>query len=610
MREVGAFYSTDSGTRFVVWAPLCNDIRLQIEGPEPRSIALAKDEYGYWSVSLADAPAHTQYKYIVDGKQTWPDPASFFQPHGVHAASEVIDHSLFSWTDDSWKGAALADYIIYEVHIGTFTPEGTFAAACEKLDHLCDLGVTAVEIMPVAQFPGERNWGYDGAYPYAVQNSYGGPDGLKQFVDRAHAKGLAVILDVVYNHLGPEGNYLWAYAPYFTDTYKTPWGNAINFDDAYSYGVREYFIQNALYWCRYFHIDALRLDAIHGIYDIGAKHFLKELHQRVERLSHETKKKHYLIAESDLNDVRVISDLAHGGYGLDAQWSDDFHHSVHALFTGEGKGYYEDFTQPEDVVQAITQGFVYDWKYSPHRKRFHGSSSAEVPADKLVIAIQNHDQVGNRMCGDRLSSLVPYDALKCAAALMLLMPYVPLIFMGEEAALDSPFLYFVSHSDPDLIQAVRDGRRAEFSSFGWDKEPPDPQDEKTFLRSKFSWEALAEEKHKRMRDLYAHVIQIRKEYPLLRDPGKKTLHAEYDKERNVFSITRRTKTELCHILLNPTERAQQCEIPFFADQYRCVLNTADAKWNYEKKDPALSLGHEKTIRLEALSLIVLYKELL
>jgi maltooligosyltrehalose trehalohydrolase len=609
MPKVGAYYAKGFGCEFSVWAPLSKEIQVELNGEEKNRIPLVKDEFGYWSVYVPDVMPNTRYKYVIDTEQLWPDPASFFQPNGVHAASQVIDHSQFPWTDRSWKNHGLADYIIYELHIGTFTPEGTFAAACEKLDHVCELGVSAVEIMPVAQFPGARNWGYDGAYPYAVQDSYGGPDGLKAFVDCAHTKGLAVILDVVYNHLGPEGNYLWAYAPYFTDKYKTPWGNAVNFDDAYSYGVREYFIGNALYWLEHFHIDALRLDAIHGIYDMGAKHFLTELHERVKDFNQAQKTNRFLIAESDLNDIRVIASPDDGGYGMDAQWSDDFHHSLHVLFTGEKNGYYEDFTQAEDVLRAITHGFVYDWKYSRHRKRFHGSSALDMPAGKCIVAIQNHDQIGNRMLGERLSALVSFDSLKCAAALMLLMPYVPLLFMGEEVALDSPFLYFVSHSDKDLISAVRAGRKAEFRAFGWDQEPPDPQDERTFLRSKFTWQTLVGKRQRCMFDFYKKLIQIRKKYPLLRDGDKKTLHAFYDETNNTFAITRSNKTGLFHIFLNPNTAFQSIGLSAPVSKYQCILNTADQKWCCEPKAMPEECKAENAIGLSPLSLILLYKEL-
>ncbi len=374
--------------------------------------------------------------------------------------------------------------IMYELHAGTFIPEGTFDAVIPGLDHLKDLGINATDIMPVAQFPGERNWGYDGVYPFAVQNSYGGPDGLKRIVNECHTKGIAVILDVIYNHLGPEGNYLRDYGPYFTDRYKTPWGQAINFDGPYSNEVRNFFIENALSWLKNYHIEGLRIDAIHGIYDMSAQPFLPELAERVEEFSQQEGRKFYLIAESDLNNSYALRPRDSGGSGLDALWCDDFHHALHTLLTGETDGYYVDFGKIGHLVKSFREGFVYSGQYSAFRKRNHGNSSADIPPDRFVVFSQNHDQTGNRLKGERLSSLVSFESLKLAAGVVLLSPYIPLIFMGEEYGETAPFLFFISHSDPELIKAVRQGRKDEFKTFNWKDEPPDPQDIETFMRSK------------------------------------------------------------------------------------------------------------------------------
>ncbi|MGC8495511.1 MAG: malto-oligosyltrehalose trehalohydrolase, partial [Syntrophobacteraceae bacterium] len=418
-----------------------------------------------------------------------PDPASFSQPEGVHRPSEVIDLRV-AGRERSWGGIALEDYIFYELHVGTFTAKGTFEGVIEKLDHISLLGATSLEVMPVAQFPGARNWGYDGAYPYAVQNSYGGPAGLRRLVDACHERGIAVTLDVVYNHFGPEGAYLRDFGPYFTNRYITPWGEAINFDDAYNDGVRNFFIRNALFWLGAFDIDALRLDAVHAIYDRSAVPFLAQLSESVRELGEKTARPRYLIAESDLNDSRIIRPREHWGDGLDSQWSDDFHHSLHSLLTGERGGYYRDFGRLEDLTTVLGEGYLYSGRYSEFRKRNHGNRSADLESKKFVVASQNHDQVGNRMLGERLSKLVSFEALKVCAAAVLLSPYLPLLFMGEEYGEEAPFLYFVDHTDPELREAVRKGRREEFKEFMWEGEVPDPDRRETFLNSRLNWSRL------------------------------------------------------------------------------------------------------------------------
>jgi maltooligosyltrehalose trehalohydrolase len=457
-----------------------------------------------------------RYRYVLDGRVERPDPASRFQPDGVHGPSEVVDPNDFQWSDAGWHGRPTDRMIIYELHVGTFTPEGTFEAIVPHLDYLrTELGVTAIELMPVAQFPGTRNWGYDGAYPFAPQASYGGPSGLKRLVDACHARDLAVILDVVYNHLGPEGNYLADFAPYFTDRYRTPWGQAINYDGADSDEVRHYIVSNALYWITEYHVDGLRLDAIHGIYDFSAQHILAELadavHTQAERLGRIVP----VIAESDLNDVRVIAPPAEGGYGLDGQWSDDFHHALHTVLTRERTGYYQDFGRIEHLATALREGFVYSGQRSVFRRRRHGNSSRSRPPSQFVVSTQNHDQVGNRARGDRLSTLIPHGALKVAAAALLLSPNVPLLFMGEEYAETAPFLYFVDHGDPALIEAVRKGRTAEFASFGWSGDIPDPQSPMTFERSRLARSGALTDQQHAMRAWYRALIALRTSVPAL-----------------------------------------------------------------------------------------------
>ncbi|HEY9649768.1 MAG TPA: malto-oligosyltrehalose trehalohydrolase, partial [Coleofasciculaceae cyanobacterium] len=417
--KIGSNYLGEGRCEFSVWAPTHDDVAVQLVSPENRIIPMKKDEQGYFKVLAENIQPGTFYFYKIAGDDR-PDPASYYQPKDVHGPSEVVDHSTMNWTDTNWSGVPLENMIIYELHVGTFTPEGTFEAIIPRLRELCEFGVNAIEIMPVAQFPGDRNWGYDGAYPYAVQTSYGGPEGLKKLVDACHQEGLSVILDVVYNHFGPEGNYNSQFGPYFVEKYKTPWGMAINFDDVHSDGVRNYFVENALYWFQNYHIDALRLDAVHAIYDLGAKHILREISEEVATLSERMGRKLYLIAESDLNDVRVIQEREVGGHGMDAQWSDDFHHALHALLTGEQRGYYQDFGQCQQLAKAYKESFVYSWQYSLHRRRYHGNDANDRPGHQFVVCTQNHDQVGNRMLGERLTHLVSFEALKLAAGALML----------------------------------------------------------------------------------------------------------------------------------------------------------------------------------------------
>lgn len=515
---MGAYPLGSGCYHFSVWAPLVEQVELKLLSPVQRCFTLVRDEQGYWQGEVAGIPpGPVDYLYRLHtsaGVVERPDPASRCQPYGVHGPSRVVD-PRFDWQDQGWKGIPLSQWILYELHVGTFTLEGTFAALIPRLPELVELGVNVLELMPVAQFPGERNWGYDGVYPYAVQTSYGGAAGFKALVNACHQLGLAVILDVVYNHLGPEGNYLRDFGPYFTDKYHTPWGDALNFDDRYSDGVREFFLQNAEYWLEEFHLDGLRLDAVHAIYDFSAYPFLQELAEQVDALEARTGRPRVLIAESDLNDVRLITPREQGGYGLDAQWCDDFHHSLHTLLTGEKTGYYQDFGELEHLAKAYRESYVYSGQYSCYRARRHGNSAVGRPGSQFVVCIQNHDQVGNRRLGERLSQLTSFEGLKLAAAALLLAPMLPLLFMGEEYGEVAPFLYFVSHGDPDLVEAVRQGRRREFSAFAWQGEPPDPQAEETFLRSKLNWELKKAGHHQVLWKWYQTLIRLRKTQPAL-----------------------------------------------------------------------------------------------
>jgi maltooligosyltrehalose trehalohydrolase len=513
--QTGAWYKDKNTCEFIVWAPYAQSMAVKILTGNIRLYTLQPLGRGYWKGEFDDVRPGDRYVFVIDGKNERPDPASMYQPEGIHGPSEIIDHSTYEWKDAGWRGLDLEEMVIYELHTGTFTPEGTLHAIIGKLDEIKDVGVNTIELMPLAQFPGNRNWGYDGVYPYAVHNSYGKPEDLKDLVQACHQREMAVILDVVYNHLGPEGNYLRDFGPYFTSKYSTPWGEAINFDDELSDEVKEFFIRNALCWFEQYHIDGVRLDAVHAIYDMSAKHFLRCLSERTGAYSRKVKKKHFLIAESDLNDSRVIEPFNTGGYGLDSQWSDDFHHALHVLLTDERHGYYADFGSIEHLAKAIKNGYVYTGQYSEYRKRSHGNSSAEHAGRQFVICSQNHDQVGNRMLGERLSSLLSFDAQKLAAALTILLPYVPMLFMGEEYGETNPFLYFVHHTDPDLVEAVRRGRKDEFRSFRWKGDPPDPQSEETFERSILDHNKKKVRAHNQLRQFYKKLITLRQTHPVL-----------------------------------------------------------------------------------------------
>ena len=488
---------------------------------------MESDKDGYFSAALP-AQAGDRYFYIVDGGKPLPDPVSRLLPEGVHGPTQVVDPDSFRWSDESWRGLGIRDYILYELHVGIFTASGTFDGVIDRLDYLKSLGITVIEMMPVSAFPGTRNWGYDGVSPYAVQASYGGPDGLKRLVDAAHRAGLAVVLDVVYNHLGNEGNYLAQFGPYFTGRHHTPWGEAVNYDGLDAAPVRQYFVENALYWIREYHLDGLRLDATQTIYDDSPKHIVEEIAGSVHTLGQELGRAVCVICETDENDARYLLPPPQG-LGVDAVWSDDFHHALHTLLTRENRGYYQDFGRGEQLARALREGFAFQgesfqfWGGKPR-----GTSTSGVPLYGHVIATQNHDQVGNRAKGDRLTELMPRGARKMAAALLLLAPETPMLFMGEEYDEAAPFQFFSDFGDPALQKAVSEGRRKEFAEFAWE-EVPDPQDPETFERSKLRWPADAA--HAEMLEWYRRLIQLRRALVML---GERTCTAEWRDEALVM----------------------------------------------------------------------------
>jgi maltooligosyltrehalose trehalohydrolase len=551
-------------TTFSVWAPNASRVDVVVSGERH---PMQGDERGWWRTDISAQPG-CDYGFSLDGDEPLPDPRSAWQPAGVHGLSRLVEHSSYEWQTDSWELPDLLGSVSYELHIGTFTPEGTFDAAIDRLDHLVELGVDFVEILPVAAFPGDAGWGYDGVFPYAVQDSYGGPDGLKRFVDACHARGLGAILDVVYNHLGPDGNVLPRFGPYFTDSYATPWGQAVNFSGADSDDVRRYVLDNALMWLRDYRFDALRLDAVHAIVDTSATHVLEEMSADVQSLSSQLRRPLWLIAESDLNDPRIIARREEGGYGIDAQWSDDFHHALHAVVTGESFGYYEDFGSLADLADALTRGFVYVGQRSTHRRRKHGRELPEtIPATRLLGYVQDHDQIGNRARGDRLAALVSPELVKVAAALVLLSPFTPMLFMGEEWAASTPWQYFTDHRDPHLAESVRHGRRNEFKAFGWEpSEVPDPQDPETVQRSVLDWSELERDLHAEVLAWHRSLIALRRSRPELRDGS--FADVEVDEAARTVVMRRGVVTLIAN--LSPTPAA------LFTGSTRLLLSSSSA----------------------------------
>lgn len=563
------------GATFRVWAPAVRSLTLHIADglaagdwpmePQP-------DTPGTWHATVRGVTAGNTYGFLPDdGGAALADPASRWQPRGVHGLSAVVDPDGYQWTDAEWKGRPPEELVFYELHVGTFTPAGTFHGVIERLPILRELGITAIELMPVAEFPGSRNWGYDGVHPFAPQSTYGGPDALRRLVDAAHAHGIAVFLDVVYNHFGPEGAVIARYAPVFTDRYHTPWGDGIDFDGPTAAGVRRYFIDNALYWVTEYHIDGLRLDAVHAIQDASQRHILDELATAVHEQTAALGRRIHVVAESDLNDPALVRAREAGGYGLDAQWNDDFHHAVHVRLTGETSGYYVDYDDPDAIVRVLRSRFALDGRWSEHRQRRHGQPAADLPPHRFIVFAQNHDQIGNRAHGDRLTTLIDFDRVKLAAMFTLHSPFLPLLFMGEEYGETRPFLYFVSHGESALIEAVRKGRRDEFRSFGWAEEVPDPQAEETFEASRLSWNTSSPQAAALLA-LYRDLIALRRREPALHDPAA-TLNV---REAADHIIVEREVPSAGHLLAvyGFGEEPARLEAPL-GGEWRRVLSTTD-----------------------------------
>ncbi|STY29633.1 Malto-oligosyltrehalose trehalohydrolase [Legionella wadsworthii] len=571
-RTLGAHLKTNGQCEFKIWAPFLKELMVEIipKDNKPYRLPMNKDEEGYFLLVAEGIHPKDRY-YYCSGSERLPDLAADYLPEGINGPAEI----LLKQNGCVWKGRTLESYIIYELHVGTYTPEGTFSAIIPHLSELKELGITALEIMPVAQFSGNRNWGYDGVFPFAVQNTYGGPEELKKLVHACHQLNIAVILDVVYNHIGPEGNYFEKFGPYFTDKYKTPWGKSLNFDDAYSHQVRNYFIENALHWFIEYGIDALRLDALHAIVDNSAYPFLEELADEVAALSKEQNYLYYLIAESSANDTRLVRDKEQYGFGIHAQWNDEFHHALHSLITKERHGYYEDFGEIQLFVKAYQEGFAYSGEYSRFRKRPHGMSSANIPADRFIVFMQNHDHIGNRPMGDRLTQTLSPMQIKFYASLLFFSPYIPLIFMGEEYGDTAPFQYFISHSDPDLIRAVREGRKKEFS-FMHHEAIPDPQSEQTFINSKLNHALKNQQKYKGIWQFYKRLIELRTTKPALYTLSKENMELKLIDSKLLFITREMNHHSLC-LVANFSLHEEDYSSHLNTHTWKLIINSSESE---------------------------------
>ncbi|MCC3290308.1 malto-oligosyltrehalose trehalohydrolase [Arthrobacter sp. zg-Y1110] len=560
-------------TNFDVWAPKAGTVTLLADG---RRLSMTRGENGWWHAQHAELTEDIDYGYLIDDAGTpVPDPRSRRQPEGVHALSRTFDPDLYQWHDADWVSPGLDGGAIYEMHIGTFTPEGTLDAAIGRLDYLVDLGVRFVELLPVNAFNGTHNWGYDGVLWYAVQETYGGPEAYQRFVDAAHQAGLGVIQDVVYNHLGPSGNYLPMFGPYLTEGKANTWGDSVNLDGPLSDVVREYIVDNVLMWFRDYHVDGLRLDAVHALHDERAVHILEEMAAATDKCAEALGKPLFLIAESDLNNPRLITPRNVNGYGLAGQWSDDFHHAAHTNLTGENGGYYEDFDSLEALAKVLQEGFFHNGTYSSFRERGHGRplDKEVVTARQLVTAIQNHDQIGNRAAGDRLSATLGYEQLALGAVLSLASPFTPMLFMGEEFGASTPWQFFTSHPEPELGKATAEGRLKEFERMGWDPATvPNPQDPSTFTNSKLDWSEVEEGDHGRLLDLYRRLLALRGETPDLMDPDLRNVRVDYD-EVGRWLVMQRGSTA---VALNFADTPREVPLPF-GQQAEILLETAPAK---------------------------------
>jgi maltooligosyltrehalose trehalohydrolase len=577
MLSWGAQVMPRGGVCFRTWAPAAASLAIKLEGGAGRLLPMMRHESGVFEITVPEIGAGTDYRLVFDDGRERPDPFSRWQPQGVHGPSRVVDAGAFAWSDGDWTGLPLEDHILYEIHVGTFTPQGTFEAIIPRLPELLDLGVTALQLMPVAEFPGSRNWGYDGVSLFAPHSAYGGPEGLKRLVDATHRVGLAIHLDVVYNHLGPEGNYLGEFGPYLSQRHHTPWGPAFNLDGPDSHHARRFVIDNALYWQSEYHIDGLRLDAVHGFHDTSERHILAEIAEEVHRQERQSVRRCWIIAESDLNDPVILHEPERGGFGLDSQWSNDFHHSLHAALLGSGQGYFRDFGKIEDLATALTHGFVYQGQFSVYRGREHGKPPVGIDGHHFVVFIQNHDQVANPYRGNRLPALASAGQHKLAACILFCAPGLPLLFMGEEYAESAPFYFFTSFGDPGVIEGARRGRKREHDAAAEPGPPqPDPQDAGTFERSRLGWELRKEPQNARILACYRDLSALRREVGCLRDYRRQATRTWQDEELRWLILLRgEAGGDAALLICNFADNRREIVLPEIEGRWRLRLWTDD-----------------------------------
>ncbi len=576
--RIGANFEGGSCS-FSVWAPYHNDVTLLL-GEEKHELGMAKAENAYWTLTYDGIKPNSSYLYKLDGKVVKPDPASHFQPTGVFGPSSVIDHEAFKWSDGGWTGLDLKDLIFYELHVGTFTPEGTFKSLISRIKELSEFGINAIELMPVSQFSGSRNWGYDGVFPFAVQNSYGNPDDLKMLVNECHFRNVALFIDFVYNHVGPEGNCLNDYGPYFPSGSSGLWGPNVNLDGPLSNEVRNYFLENTLHWFSHYHLDGIRLDAVLTMHDNSENHFLRELNQAVKSYSGQTGKKLHLVAElGGCNEPKVLTPVQRGGFGFDAQWLEDFQHALFVQLTGEKKGYYQLYTNINDLIESLTEAYVYIGNYFGSKRRSSDESFLWIPSFKLIVFSQNHDQIGNRLLGDRLISITGIEGAKLAAGMVMLSPYVPLFFMGEEYGETAPFLFFTDYSDNELKDAVREGRKKEFADFHWQGEVPDPQNNETFVKSKLNWQKRYMDTGKKMAGFFKALIELRKNLLLFHSNVDRQIKQIIAKNEKILFIKKGNENSEAVIIANFMRQQTSYIFPFEDGTYRKILDSAEVAWN-------------------------------
>ena len=606
-RSLGVTFPKKDQAEVLVWAPTPEHVAIKIND-HPETIPLNREDFGYWHLKTSQIHPGDHYMFVFNGDKEHPDPASLSQPQGIQGPSQAIDTDAFYWEDRGWVNPSLESYLLYEIHVGTFTPEGTFAALESKLDYLKALGVTAIQLMPVAQFSDSRNWGYDGVFTYAAQNSYGGASKLHHLINTCHFKGIAVVLDVVYNHFGPEGNYLDEFGPYLTDKYCTPWGDAVNFDDAWCDGVRHYMLENALMWFRDFHIDALRLDAAHAMKDGSPVHILQELRQQVDQLMEETGRRHYLMVECDLNDPRFINPLAENGYGMDAQWVDEFHHSLRVTVGEEKKGYYADFKGLANLEKSYRDAYVYDGQFSVVRHKLFGHKVERNPGQQFIVFSQNHDQVGNRKRGERSSQLVSAAMLNVMAGAVLVSPYVPLLFMGEEWGETNPFFYFASHSEAGIGEAIKKGRQEEFGSSQSAGDVPDPNTKATYDQAKVQWNLPATEPHQTLLRYYQTLIALRQQLPALHNLNRQQLEVTACDDEQTLLLHRWHEDQHVLCLMNFSNQPQSVTLTILGESvpWQKLLDSADPQWHPENGVSSASetVSDAQPIMLQPESLVI------